>query len=217
MSAIATTTKQAPSKPAIAWVATLILIPVLTAATLLWLRHLQVERLAARSLGTYGAVPPFTLTNHTGQPFGSANLEGKIWIADFIYTSCPGPCPIISTRMGELRKPLRDTDVQLVSFTVDPEKDTPDVLRAYAEKLNATPANWNFLTGPKSTIYSLTRDGFKLGVADATDDSGEPVHSTRVVLVDRRGVIRGYYDALEADAVTKVLADTAHLLREQPK
>lgn len=217
MTTIASSAKTAPSKTSTAWMATLILIPIVTAATLLWLRHLQVEHLAARTLGNYGTVPPFTLTNQIGQPFGSGNVHGKIWIADFIYTTCPGPCPIISTRMGELRKPLRDTDVQLVSFTVDPEKDTPVVLRAYAEKLNATPASWNFLTGPKSTIYSLTRDGFKLGVADATDNSGDPVHSTRVVLVDRRGVIRGYYDALEADAVTKLLADTNHLLREQPK
>ena len=116
--------------------------------------------------------------------------------------------------MSETQKPLRDTDVELVSFTVDPQHDTPTVLRSYAERLNATPSRWKFLTGDKDTIYRLARDGFKL----ATLAGGEvgPVHSTRVVLVDRKGVIRGYYDATEADAVTKLLADTHHLLQEQP-
>ena len=155
--------------------------------------------------------------NQDAQPFGSAQLRGKIWIADFIFTSCPGPCPIISTRMSELQKPLEKTDVHLVSFTVDPEKDTPEVLREYAGKLQAQPARWDFLTGPRARIYSLSHDGFKLGVAEDDDGTGTPVHSTRAVLVDRRGAIRGYYDLLEADAVTKLLADTNHLLREQPK
>ena len=124
---------------------------------------------------------------------------------------------MISTRMSELQKPLEKTDVHLVSFSVDPEKDTPEVLRGYAEKLHAEPKRWDFLTGPKSAIYKLSHDGFKLAVSDGSDEAGIPVHSTRMVLVDRRGEIRGYYEATEADAVTKLLADTSHLLREQPK
>ena len=124
---------------------------------------------------------------------------------------------MISTRMSELQKPLEKTDVHLVSFSVDPEKDTPEVLRGYAEKLHAEPKHWDFLTGPKSTIYDLSRNGLKLAVSDGSNEAGIPVHSTRLVLVDRRGEIRGYYEATEADAVTKLLADTSHLLREQPK
>jgi protein SCO1/2 len=119
--------------------------------------------------------------------------------------------------MSELQKPLEKTDIHLVSFTVDPEKDTPEVLRAYAEKLHAQPKRWDFLTGSRPAIYALARDGFKLAVSDESDEAGMPVHSTRVVLVDRRGAIRGYYDALAPDAVTKLLADANHLLREQPK
>lgn len=208
-----------PARPksSLAWNITLILIPVATAAILLWLRHAQMQHLAARQITHYGNVPDFQLVNQNGQAFGSANLRGKVWIADFIYSTCPGPCPMISTRMSELQKPLAKTDVQLVSFSVDPEKDTPEVLRSYAEHLDAESARWNFLTGPKSSIYSLIRDGFKLAVVDAGVASPELVHSTRIALVDRRGVIRGYYDVLEADAVTKLLADTSHLLREQPK
>jgi protein SCO1/2 len=124
---------------------------------------------------------------------------------------------MISARMSELQKPLEKTDVHLVSFTVDPAKDTPQVLRSYAEKLQAEPNRWDFLTGPQSTIYDLSRNGFKLAVADGSDGAGVPLHSTRFVLVDRRGEIRGYYDSVAADAITKLLADTNHLLREEPK
>ena len=201
----------------LAWKATLILIPFVTAGLLLWLRHVEVRALAQRSVSSYSTVPHFQLVNQEGQPFDSAQLTGKIWIADFIYTTCPGPCPMISTRMSELQKPLEKTDVHLISFSVDPEKDTPEVLRGYAEKLRAEPKRWDFLTGPKSAIYDLSHNGFKLAVSDGSAEAGIPVHSTRLVLVDRRGEIRGYYEATEADAVTKLLADTSHLLREQPK
>jgi protein SCO1/2 len=123
---------------------------------------------------------------------------------------------MISDRMSELQKPLEKSDVHLISFSVDPEKDTPAVLRGYADKLQAEPGRWDFLTGPKSAIYKLSHDGFKLGVSDGNDVQGLPVHSTRMVLVDRHGQIRGYYDATEPDAITKLVADTHHLLREQP-
>jgi protein SCO1 len=209
---------RAPSHRGIAWKVTLILIPLITLGGLLWLRNLEVASLRQRTVSSYGKVPAFQLTNQNGQPFGSQQLAGKIWIADFVYTTCPGPCPMISSRMGELQKPLEKTDVHLVSFTVDPDKDTPAILREYAGKLQAEPGRWDFLTGPKSAIYKLSHDGFKLGISDASENQqGLPVHSTRMVLVDRAGQIRGYYDALEPDAITKLIADTTHLLREQPK
>ena len=217
MNTTSATMNQAPIRGGIAWKLTLILIPIVTLLLLLWLRHIEVAALRQRTVSFYGTVPAFQLVNQNGQPFGSAQLAGKIWIADFIYTTCPGPCPMISSRMSELQKPLEKSDVRLVSFSVDPEKDTPQVLRGYAEKLQADPARWDFLTGPKSAIYKLSHDGFKLAVSDGSDERGIPVHSTRMVLVDRHGQIRGYYDATEADAVTKLLADTNHLLREQPK
>ena len=208
---------QAPIRSGVAWKLILILIPIVTLLLLLWLRHIEVAALRQRDVSCYGTVPAFELLNQNGQSFGSAQLAGKIWIADFIYTTCPGPCPMISSRMSELQKPLEKSDVHLVSFSVDPEKDTPQVLRGYAEKLQADHARWDFLTGPKSAIYKLSHDGFKLAVSDGGDERGIPVHSTRMVLVDRHGQIRGYYDATEPDAITKLLADTNHLLREQPK
>jgi cytochrome oxidase Cu insertion factor (SCO1/SenC/PrrC family) len=119
--------------------------------------------------------------------------------------------------MAEMQRPLEKSDVHLVSFTVDPATDTSEVLRDYAQRLKAQPGRWDFLTGDVSAIYNLTRDGFKLPVADGASETGLPVHSTRAVLVDRRGTIRGYYDITAPDGVTKLLADTSHLLREQPK
>src|SRR5437870_13535710 len=216
MNASTTTLDSQSSRTATVWKTVLIAIPILTLALLLWLRQLEVTALRQRTASSYGTVPEFVLVNQDGQNFGSAQLRGKIWIADFIYTTCPGPCPMISSRMSELQKPLEKTDVQLVSFSVDPAKDTPQVLRGYAEKLQAEPGRWDFLTGPKSAIYKLSHDGFKLAVSDGSDAQGIPVHSTRMVLVDRHGQIRGYYDATEPEAVTKLLADTNHL-REQPK
>jgi protein SCO1 len=217
MNTASATTNRVATRSGIVWKATLILIPIVTLGVLLWLRNVEVTALRQRNISAYGTVPGFQLINQNGQPFGSAQLSGKIWIADFVYTTCPGPCPMISGRMSELQRPLAKTDVHLVSFSVDPEKDTPEVLRGYAEKLQAEPGRWDFLTGAKSAIYKLSHDGFKLAVSDGSDPQRIPVHSTRIVLVDRHGQIRGYYDATEPEVITKLLADTNHLLREQPK
>jgi len=206
-----------PTRNGTAWKITLFLIPVVTAAALFWLRQLQANALANRPLPSYGRTPNFDLVNQDAQPFGSNQLIGKIWIADFIFTTCRGPCPIVSTRMSELQKPLEKTDIRFVSFSVDPETDTPPILRAYADKLRKEPFRWDFLTGPRDAIASISRDGFKLAIAEGEEPGSGPIHSTRFVLVDRRGNIRGYYDALAADGVTKLLADANHLLREQPK
>lgn len=214
MSTTTATLDRQMSRSSTLWKATLIAIPIVTLALLLWLRQVEVNALRQRTVSAYGNVPEFQLTNQDGNNFGSADLRGKIWIADFIYSTCPGPCPMISSRMSELQKPLEKTDVHLVSFTVDPAKDTPEVLRTYAERLQAEPGRWDFLTGAQSTIYNLSRNGFKLALGE---EKGVPIHSTRMILVDRYGAIRGYYDAAEPDAVTKLVADTTHLLREQPK
>ena len=139
MSTTSATLDRAPTRRGIVWKTTLILIPIATLAVLLWVRNVEVTALRQRSISAYGTVPGFQLTNQNGQPFGSAQLSGKIWIADFIYTTCPGPCPMISGRMSELQKPLDKTDVHLVSFSVDPERDTPEVLRGYAAETMDTP------------------------------------------------------------------------------
>lgn len=216
MNGISVPVRREPSRGGIAKVI-LLGAPLVVATVFFFVWRGQVNHLANRTVQSYGTVPPFQLVNQSGQPFSSNQLAGKIWIADFIFTSCPGPCPMISSRMSELQKPLEKTDVHLISFSIDPEKDTPEVLRGYAEKLHAQSQRWDFLTGPKAAIYDLSKNGFSLAATDGSEEAGVPVHSTRMVLVDRHGKIRGYYDALEPDAVTKLLADTSHLLREQPK
>ena len=217
MNTISLPAERSTSLGATVWKTVLLGLPLVVATVFFFVWRGQINQLANRPIRSYGTVPNFQLTNQNNQPFGSTQLAGKIWIADFIFTSCPGPCPMVSSRMSELQRPLEKTDVHLVSFSVDPGKDTPEVLRGYADKLKAQPARWDFLTGSKSTIYDLSKNGFKLAVSDGSEEAGVPVHSTRIVLVDRHGQIRGYYEATAADAVTKVLADTSHLLREQPK
>lgn len=211
MNANATTVQRPPSL----WRVFFLGIPLLVATILFFIWRSQLAHLANRQVESLGVAPSFQLVDQTGTKFDATQLDGKIWIADFIFTSCPGPCPIISTRMSEIAQALRETDVDLVSFTVDPETDTPEVLRVYAEKLKAQPQRWYFLTGPKPALYDLTKNGFKLAVDDS--EPGNPIHSTRVVLVDRHRQIRGYYDVLAPDGVTKVIADARHLLREQAK
>jgi len=159
-------------------------------------------------LPEYGVVPQFTLMAQTGQAFeGAKELSGRVWVADFIYTTCPGPCPRMTSQMRRVQQAV-DPSVRLVSFTVDPAHDTPGALAAYAKVHHASPDNWYFLTGPVATLQLLDKDVFKLGDVDSTLQ-----HSTRFVLVDRRMQIRGYYDSSEPDAVSRLLADV-HALEQ---
>jgi protein SCO1/2 len=163
------------------------------------------------ALEVLGDIPHFDLTAQNGQPFDSRTLGGKIWVADFIYTTCPGPCPRMTSQMHEVQDALsQEPDVRLVSFSIDPANDTPPVLAAYAKVHGASPAIWYFLTGPISTLQVLDRDAFKLGGIDGTLQ-----HSTRFVLVDRLGRIRGYYDTSEASSIQKVISDVRALARER--
>ena len=157
------------------------------------------------SLGSFGAVPPFSLTERNGKTITNHDLDGKIWVADFIFTTCPGPCPLISASMARLQSKLAgDPRVQLVSFTVDPQDDTPSVLSAYANQLGADPQRWWFLTGPEKSLYDLIRNGFYQTVQDNHGQTLEPgqfvvSHSTYMALVDAHGVKRGFYQGLDAD------------------
>src|SRR6187397_2946501 len=150
MNAASVPLRRPVSPGAVIWKAILLGLPLVVATVFFLVWRGQLDQLAGRSLASLGTVPPFQLANQNGQPFGSAELSGKIWIADFIFTTCRGPCPLISSRMSELQRPLEESDVHLVSFTVDPQMDTPEVLRDYSERLHARPGRWEFLTGPVS-------------------------------------------------------------------
>jgi protein SCO1/2 len=160
-------------------------------------------------------LPEFTLTERSGKPVTLADLRGKIWIADFIYTTCPGPCPILSGRFSELQKAVAFApDVRLVSISSDPENDTPEVLRAYADRFHATD-RWLFLTGNKTQIHALANQGFKLSVVENRDSAEPIIHSTRFALVDRQGLVRGFYDGVDPKATERLLDDVRKLLGER--
>jgi cytochrome oxidase Cu insertion factor (SCO1/SenC/PrrC family) len=205
---------------------------------------LLFQRAAAHAGGGVAApiapAPSFTLIDQLGRPVSDAELRGKVVVADFIYTTCTDICPALTAQMGALRtrlaaEGLLGDDVMLLSISVDPMRDTPEVLRAYSEPFAAEPANWLFLTGAEPAIRQVVVDGFMLGVevmeaaaADAAahvdgtdhasgDDHGshgaghdgayEVSHSGRFVLIDRDWQIRSYYDsaALDQDALVQQL------------
>jgi protein SCO1 len=138
-------------------------------------------------------------------------LEGHVWVADFMFTTCPGPCPRMSSQMHQIQKATAKTpDVKLVSFTVDPAHDTPAVLAAYGKHFLADPGRWYFLTGLQQTLNTLGLAGFKLNSVD-----GSLNHSTRFVLVDRTARIRGYYDSSDDGFPQNLLRDLQQLEREK--
>jgi protein SCO1 len=162
------------------------------------------------NLPTYATVPAFMLTDQRGATFDSAQLANHVWVADFMFTNCPGPCPRMSSQMRQVQTALAIADVRLVSFTIDPERDTPEALSAYAVRYAARPGIWYFLTGRVETLQRLDRDVFKLGDIDGTLQ-----HSTRFVLMDRKSRVRGYYLTSEPDAISQLIADAKRLLRER--
>ena len=154
-------------------------------------------------LPTYGVVPDFSLTDQSNREFRSQDrLNGKVWVANFIFTTCAGPCPRMSAQMRDIRDAAKDLDVKLVSFTIDPARDTPTVLASYGKRFGADPDRWYFLTGAQSELHKLSRDAFMLGNVDGTLE-----HSTRFVLVDRHSRIRGYYDSSDPERLRQLHRD----------
>lgn len=199
-----------------------LLLVVLAVPAAWWLSQARPE-----PLKDYGVAPVFILTDQLDRPVSSDSLAGQVVVANFVYTTCTDICPALSGQMLSLQKRLREEDllgaeVQLLSFTVDPKRDTPAILRAYAERYRADPDNWRFLTGPEAVLKPLIVDGFHLGVqalppatavahAVHKNESYEVMHSGRFVLIDQRGHVRTYYDGREFDP-ERVVRDIKQLL-----
>lgn len=162
-------------------------------------------------LPVLGDVPEFQLVSQIGQPFDSRSLDGHIWVADFFYTTCTGPCPMMSSAMHRLQSDTAGamSDVRMVSFTVDPAHDTPPVIAAYAKNFKQDPARWTLLTGEQPTLNDLGLRTFKLNSVD-----GSLGHSTRFVLVDRHRRIRGYYLFGDDNFRSSLMRDIRQLERE---
>ncbi|MFN3403573.1 MAG: SCO family protein [Cytophagaceae bacterium] len=153
-------------------------------------------------------IPDFKLTNQDGNQFSSEALKGKITIVDFFFTRCGGICPKMTRHLGRVQDAFKnDSNVRIVSFTVDPVFDGVDVLKKYSAEFGADNNKWIFLTGTKDSIYQIAQKGFFLS---AMEDEANPVdfiHSEKLVLVDKVGRIRGYYNGTDPEDVNRLIAE----------
>ena len=156
-------------------------------------------------------VPDFSLTNQQGESLGLSDMAGKIWIADFIFTNCPTICPAMTQEMARLQSEFVADPVYFVSFSVDPERDTADILSRYAKAYGADDRRWHFLTGDKAHIYQLAEKGFSLA---AGHKGSEILHSTRFVLVKPDRNIHDHYDSRSKPAMIRLRRDIKTLLRK---
>jgi len=165
-------------------------------------------------------LPAFTLTGVDGKPFGSADLQGQVYIASFFFTSCRSICPGIMKGVARLQDGFaqRNIDgIRLVSISVDPEHDTPEVLAAYGKTLGVDPVRWTLLTGTPDAVKTLVVDGFKTPLVALVPGGADPIdiaHTGKLVLVDARGRIRGYYGSDEM-GLDEVYNRAQHVLRQQ--
>ncbi|PKK83128.1 MAG: hypothetical protein CVT49_09980 [candidate division Zixibacteria bacterium HGW-Zixibacteria-1] len=159
-----------------------------------------------------GQVPDFEFTERGGEPFGLENMKGKISVVDFMFSNCKTKCPIMVVNMGELYGYYKGIDrVQIVSITVDPERDTLETLNRYAEEHGVTDNRWVFLWAPVEEVINLSENGFMLAA------EGLPMgHTTKFVVVDQLGRIRSYHDGMDETSIDNIKTDISKLLREMP-
>ncbi len=161
------------------------------------------------------AAPSFTFEDRSGRMFSSTELKGKVWAVDFIFAHCAGSCPMISSQMSRLQQEWRGNgDFKMVTFTVDPERDTAEALKAYAQDYKAEENQWFFLTGKKSDVYNTIGNGFHLTAYPNPDKipGYEFIHTTRILLVDADNMVRGMYDGEDEENVKKLHQDVLYLM-----
>jgi protein SCO1/2 len=179
------------------------------------------EEKPLEGLQVFGQVPHFRLTERSGAAVTEADLKDKVSVVNFIYTSCPDTCPLQSAEIRDLQDGFAETSaVRFFSITVDPQRDTPEVMKKYARRFKADPERWLFLTGNKDAIHRLAQEGFRLSAAEIPQahrpSSGAThAHSPRFVLVDRKAQIRGYYSSTDKEALARLRRDLERLVHEQ--
>jgi cytochrome oxidase Cu insertion factor (SCO1/SenC/PrrC family) len=164
-------------------------------------------------LDKFFEVPQFSLLDQDGKPFTNETVAGKVWLADYVFTRCAGPCPTMTAKLAALAQSIQHHDVRFVSFSVDPEYDTPTVLKEYAGRFGADHSRWTFVTGDKPQIFRLATEGMKIAALPA-DANNVIIHSEKFVLIDRAGWIRGYYDLRDSEAMKKLPDDIRALAAE---
>ncbi|MFN0007501.1 MAG: SCO family protein [Planctomycetota bacterium] len=174
----------------------------------------------ANSPAQFSTVGEFDLLERGGTRLTREDLLGRPWVASFLFTRCTGPCPSVRSTLKKLQTRLQGTDALLVTFSVDPAFDSPEVLAAYAKDVQADPKRWLFVTGEQAVVYDLIRKSFQSAIEQAppgTVPIGEQVsHSTRIVAVDKRGRVRGFYHG-ESDDQLDLLAARLEFLAREPE
>lgn len=160
----------------------------------------------------FHTIPSFSLTNQNGKRVTESLVKGKVYVADYFFTTCQSICPIMSKQLDRVYK--SQTDVMILSHTVDPETDTPEILKAYAEKFQADTNRWIFLTGSKPDLYNLARNGYLLDAQEGNGGAEDFIHTQNFALIDKKGRIRGFYDGTDSSAVNDLITDIGFLLQE---
>ena len=161
-------------------------------------------------LPVIGSIPEFEFIDSEGQSVNHNTLKGKVWVADFIFTTCTMACPIMTGNMNTIHKKYKkNDDLRLVSISVYPEYDTPEVLKEYASQYDANTDKWHFLTGKEAAIKNVIKNGFKIG-----DYEDIIFHSEKFALVDKNGMIRSYYNGMKTEDMDKLKKDINRLLKQ---
>lgn len=166
----------------------------------------------------YDPIPLFAFTNQEGNIITNDFIAGKIAVVDFFFTNCTSICPMLSSQMARLQHSVKsenlDNQVVFLSHTVDPKNDTPQALKAYADRMGADYSNWNFVTGNEEDIYWQAKEGYKLTAFPSDTAQGGFFHTDQIALIDQEGKIRGYYDGTSTKAVDQLFTDLHLLLKK---
>jgi len=211
-----------PGRQAILIAAVIIAVPVLLAVSITGLKEKY------KSLPVYGEagintpksaehhIQPFSLENQDGNTFTLADVNDKIVVVDFFFTSCTSVCPKMTMGLKEVAEEFKNDDnIAIVSFTVDPETDDPARLKWYIHQLNINSPHWTFLTGDKPEIYKLARRSFFLTASDGDGGPNDFIHSDKLVLIDKENRIRGFYTGTDEKAVKQLMTDIKKLKYEK--
>ena len=191
----------------------------------IWAVPKIVDSLSGKELATIGTVPDFSFTDQNGATVTNQTYKGKVYVAEFFFTTCPSICPIMNQNMVRVQNEFYgNPDLGIASFSIDPEYDTPEILKDYAESYQITNPSWHLLTGDKSKIHQLANAGFNLYVGEAGEVEGGFEHSGYFALIDKNGQIRSridehgnpiiYYDGLEMEGIQMLMEDIKILLKE---
>ena len=179
-------------------------------AVLLVITYLIKKSNSNSGLPVLGTIPEFYFTDSQDKIISRADLDGKVWVADFIFTTCNMACPVLTGNMNLVHKEFQNNDnVRIVSISVYPEYDTPEVLKKYASQYDANTNRWHFLTGPEENVQDVIKNGFKMG-----DYEDIIFHSEKFALVDQKGRLRGYYSGMQTEDVARLKKDMKKLLKE---